>query len=171
MGLPAERLWPLLLSFSPDWVWLVSDADPCLHCASPWPRGQHCRKTPAPRWKHFPLCIMCMKIIRTLCNQNAIRPEIHATCTKELLCLLVDCVAFRSQVRETWWKLESPCEPSLNKTPLRCFHWCGNGVHFSDCFFYDVTKLLLQVRTEWGYVWWKSAGATTFVWVNEYGCR
>ena len=26
----------------------------------------------------------------------------------------------------------------------------GNGFHFGDCFFYDVTKLLLQVRTALG---------------------
>lgn len=45
---------------------------------------------------------------------------------------------------------------------------CGSGAHFSDCF-YDVTKLLLQVRTARGDVEWRSGGVSVCVELHEHG--
>lgn len=66
------------------------------------PRGRSApAKNPA---KHFPTCIMQMKIKVALC-QSSIRPEIHAAPYKEAVMLfLLNCTGPRCQVQGTWLK-------------------------------------------------------------------
>lgn len=105
------------------------------------PRGRSApAKNPA---KHFPTCIMQMKIKVALC-QSSVRPEIHAAPYKEAVMLfLLNCTGPRCQVQGTWLKAGFSSRTASERNASEVFPHTlpsgrgrrGNGFHFGDCFF------------------------------------
>ncbi len=124
-------------------------------CACPRPERAAPLQNPALRWKDFPPCIMCMKIIRTLCNHSTKSPEIHAACTKGLLCCLVYCVGPRAKCKRHGESrsLNKKNERGVSSHVTSGQGACGSGVHFRDCFFMTWQSYCCrwgQCRGTWG---------------------
>ena len=130
-----------MLSLSPDWVWLVSGADPRLHSVSPRPERPErpCEKP----------CKTFSNMHNANVNKSCIVSKLHKArntcCTyKEAVMLfLLNCTGPRCQVQGTWLKAGFSSRTASERNASEVFPCTlppgrgrrGNGFHFGDCFF------------------------------------